>query len=153
MSLLEVERRVAHQPTDLFNLVGDVRRYPEFIPWIKAMRVSQIKEEGPKTRFLAEALVGFKMIRERFSTWVARDAEALSIAVDLHSGPFKVLQNRWKFLPDGRGTLVKFAIDFEFSSSLLQMVLSANKDIAAQMIMDAFIREADRRYGHQSAIS
>ena len=74
MSLLEVERRVSHRAEDLFDLVGDVKRYPDFIPWIKAMRVTEAREQGPlKIRFLAEALVGFKMIRERFATWVARD--------------------------------------------------------------------------------
>lgn len=152
MSLLEVERRVAHRPEDLFDLVGDVKRYPHFIPWIKAMRVTEMREQGPyKIRFLAEALVGFKMIRERFATWVARDARTLSIDVDLHSGPFRMLQNRWRFIPDGDGCVVKFAIDFEFSSPLLQGILTMNKERAAKAVMDAFLDEADRRYSRKSS--
>ncbi len=152
MSLLEVERRVAHRPEDLFDLVGDVKRYPHFIPWIKAMRVTEMREQGPsKVRFLAEALVGFKMIRERFATWVSRDGNALAIDVDLHSGPFRMLQNRWRFIPDKNGCVVKFAIDFEFSSPLLQGILQMNKERAAKAVMDAFLNEADKRYPRKSA--
>jgi coenzyme Q-binding protein COQ10 len=147
VSLLEVERRVSHRAEDLFDLVGDVRRYPEFIPWIKSMRLTDVREDGAKTSFLAEALVGFKMVRERFVTRVARNSDALSIDVDLHSGPFRRLQNRWRFVPEDKSTLVKFAIDFEFSSALLQAILVTNKERAARIIMDAFLREADRRYG------
>ncbi len=152
MSLLEVERHVTHRAEDLFDLVGDVKRYPQFIPWIKAMRVSEMREQGPsKVRFLAEALVGFKMIRERFATWVSRDVHALAIDVDLHSGPFRMLKNRWRFVPERDGCLVKFAIDFEFSSPLLQGILNLNKERAAKAVMDAFLNEADKRYSRKSS--
>lgn len=152
MSLLEVERRVPHRAEDLFDLVGDVKRYPHFIPWIKAMRVSEMREQGPsKERFLAEALVGFKMIRERFSTWVSRDAHALAIDVDLHSGPFRMLKNQWRFVQERDACLVRFAIDFEFSSPLLQALLQMNKERAAKAVMDAFLDEADRRYSGKSS--
>jgi coenzyme Q-binding protein COQ10 len=145
-SLIRVERIVPHRADDLFDLVGNVRRYPDFIPWIKAMRVTDLKLTGGVESFLAEAVVGFKMVRERFATRVSRNARAKTIDVEFHSGPFRRLENHWAFVERPGGALVTFDLDFEFKGPMLQLLVNANRERAAAAIMEAFLKEADRRY-------
>ena len=141
-------RKLPYAPDQLFSLVGDVETYPEFVPWITRMRVSNRREEGPGVQMLdAEAEVRFAFISERFSTRVRCDAPALEINVNLIRGPFRKLENRWRFKPQGAGTVVQFEIDFEFSSRLLDALLRANAGYAAERIMRCFDERARVLYG------
>ena len=141
-------RILPYRPEDLFVLVGGVRAYPEFVPWISSMRVWNERETAPGvTELDAEAAVGFAMIRERFTTTVKRDANERLIEVRLVRGPFKHLRNEWKFLPHPTGTQVEFFIDFEFRSKLLDKVLQANFDRAAHRLISCFEARAETLYG------
>lgn len=144
-----VSRLLPYTPDQLFHLVGDVARYPEFVPWITAMRTWNERRlsDGVDT-IDAEAGVGFAFLKERFGTRVRRDAHNRQIDVTLLSGPFRKLENRWRFLEAGHGcTRVEFDIDFEFKSRLLSALLTANFAHAVDKLMACFEARAKKLYG------
>lgn len=143
-----VSKLLPYEPGQLFELVGDISSYPEFVPWITAMRTWNARRLGEGVETVdAEAGVGFSFLRERFSTRVRRDAPNRQIDVTLLSGPFKKLENRWRFLDAGRGcTRVEFDIDFEFKSRLLSALLTANFGHAVERLMGCFEARARELY-------
>lgn len=137
-----------YTPEQMAALVADVRHYPDFVPWITSMRVWNEREESEGVSVLdAEAGVGFAFLTEKFSTWVRYDRNAPKVEVGLLRGPFKHLKNRWEFFPDPQGTRLEFMIDFAFKSKMLDMMLSANFDLAVRKLIECFEAEAQRRYG------
>lgn len=148
MGVHRVTRILPYAPDQLADLVADVRRYPEFVPWITAMRVWNERAEAEGVTVLdAEAGVGFSFLKEHFSTWVRHDANRPMVEVGLLRGPFKHLRNRWEFFPDEKGTRLEFMIDFAFKSKMLDMMLTANFDLAVRKLIECFESEAARRYG------
>jgi coenzyme Q-binding protein COQ10 len=143
-----VEKVLPYTPDQLFRLVGDVTRYPEFVPWITSMRTWNAYQDSVD----AEAGVGFAFLKERFATRVRRDAAERQIDVSLISGPFKRLENRWRFLGEGEGTRVVFDIDFQFKSRLLEGLLAANFGHAVDRLIGCFEAEAKRLYGSAQPI-
>jgi coenzyme Q-binding protein COQ10 len=144
MARCRLSRVLPYSPDELFSLVGDVRRYPEFVPWISAMRVWNERNESETVSTLdAEAAVGFSFLRERFATRVRRDSEARRIEVQLLSGPFRRLHAVWSFEPHAVGTELKFAIDFEFKAKLLDGMLAANLDRATAKLIACFETRAN----------
>jgi coenzyme Q-binding protein COQ10 len=144
-----VSKRLPYGPDQLFALVGDVMAYPDFVPWITAMRVwnARTLEEGVEV-IDAEAAVGFSFLKERFSTRVRRDRPNCQIDVTLLSGPFRRLANRWQFFAaEEGGTRVEFDIDFQFKSRLLEALLSANFANAVDRLMACFEARAKALYG------
>lgn len=145
---IEAERILPFAPADLCRLVGDVRAYPQFIPWLQSLRV--IKEE-PRDEGgwegVAAAVVGWQAITERFSTKVRCEPAKGEVDVALVSGPLHALENRWRFEPHEQGARVRFSITYQFKNPLLQAAVSANRDKLAARIMSAFEREARRRLG------
>jgi coenzyme Q-binding protein COQ10 len=144
-----VSRVLPYTPDQLFGLVGDVARYPEFVPWISAMRTWNARDLGDGVDCVdAEAQVGFSLLKERFATRVRRDASQRQIDVSLLSGPFRKLANHWRFLPEGDGaTRVEFDIDFQFKSRLLEALLAANFHHAVERLMGCFEERARALYG------
>ena len=137
-----------YAPEQLFRLVGDVQAYPEFVPWITRMRVTNPATDGPGVDFVdAEAEVRFAFLSERFSTRVRRDANRLEILVGLIRGPFRRLDNRWAFSAHPAGSLVEFRIEFEFNSRLLDALLAANLGRAADRLIACFEDRAKALYG------
>ena len=148
MAVHRVTRILPYRPEDLFALVGDVRSYPDFVPWVTSIRVWNERETAPGVTALdAEAQVGFAMIKERFATSVARDAGQQMIRVTLIRGPFRHLRNEWRFRSHPTGTEVEFFIDFEFRSKLLDKILQANFDRAAFRLINCFEARAQALYG------
>jgi coenzyme Q-binding protein COQ10 len=140
-------RVLPYPPERMFELVGDVDRYPEFVPWITAMRTWNAHHESTGVSVVdAEAQVGFSFLRERFSTRVRRDEAQRRIDVSLLSGPFRKLANRWIFEPHPVGVLVKFDIDFEFKSRLLDAMLQANFERAVNKLIACFESRAMALY-------
>lgn len=134
-----VVKVLPYRAEDLFTLVGDVTRYPEFVPWVTRLTASPARADGPEADSLAaEAEVGFSFLKERFATTVRRDRAKLAIEVGLIRGPFRKLSNSWHFTPEGDGTRIDFAIDFEFKSRLLDGVLHANFDRAVGKLIACF---------------
>jgi coenzyme Q-binding protein COQ10 len=144
MARCRLSRVLPYAPDELFSLVGDVRRYPEFVPWISAMRVWNERAESETVSTLdAEAAVGFSFLRERFATRVRRDSAARRIEVQLLSGPFRRLHAIWSFEPHAVGTELKFEIDFEFKAKLLEGMLAANLDRATGKLIACFETRAN----------
>jgi coenzyme Q-binding protein COQ10 len=143
-----VEKRLPYTPDQLFALVGDVERYPEFVPWLTALRTWNAHKLADGVGTIdAEATVAFAAVRERFSTRVRGDANARRIDVRLISGPFKTLSNTWIFHEDPAGTRVEFDIDFAFRSALLTKLLGANIHHAADRLIACFEARAKTLYG------
>jgi coenzyme Q-binding protein COQ10 len=146
-----VSKILPYSPDQLFALVGDVKRYPEFVPWLTALRTWNERQIAPGIDGLdAEARVGFSLVRESFSTRVRRDANARQIDVSLISGPFRTLANRWRFLSDPAGARVEFDIDFAFKSKVLQALLAANFEHAVERLIGCFEARAKALYGVRS---
>ncbi|MBE7218217.1 MAG: type II toxin-antitoxin system RatA family toxin [Caulobacteraceae bacterium] len=147
-----VERVLPYAPDQLFELVGAVERYPEFVPWITSMRAEPPRELSPGVdERAAEAGVGFSFLTERFTTSVRRDRPAATIEVGLIRGPFRRLSNRWRFIPEGKGTRVVFDIDFAFKARLLDVLLAANFDLAVNRLIACFEARAAALYGAPAA--
>lgn len=142
-------RRLPYTPEQMFDLVADVRRYAEFLPWVSAMRVRQDSE----TETLADMIVGFKGLRETFTSKVQkRRAEA--IHVDYVDGPLKYLTNDWRFWPDGEGgTLVDFTVDFQFKNRVFEALAGQVFAAALRRMIGAFEARAAALYGAGSSSS
>ncbi len=148
MPTLSKQVVIPHSAEDVFDLVADIKRYPDFIKWIRSMKVIPLNMEGAIKHYRGDADVGFKGFSERFSTDVVADSLNKSIKVDLARGPFRHLRNRWHMKADGEGrTVIDFYIDYEFRNPMLSMIARANTNLAVNKIMQAFKDEADRRYG------
>jgi len=138
-------RRLPYSAEQLFDLVADVRRYPEFLPWCVGVR---IRERTDKL-LVADLLIGFKMVRERFSSRVVLDRPR-RIDVTYSEGPFRYLNNHWIFIPepDG-GCTIDFFVDFEFRSRLLQRVIEVLFNEAVRRMVSAFEARARALYGEK----
>ena len=146
-----VVRHLPYTPDQLVELVGDVARYPEFVPWITTMRVRNARVEDGVSRVDAEAGVGFSFLKERFATRVWRDPIRCEIRVELLHGPFRRLSNRWRFEAEEAGTKVLFDIDFEFKSRMLDALLAANFNRAVDKLIGCFEARAGELYGAAGA--
>jgi len=141
-------RRVRHAATDMFDLVTDVERYPEFVPLCQKLVVRRRTDEPDGTQtIVADMTVSFKLLRETFKSRVRLDRANLRILVEYLDGPFSHLENRWEFHPAGeRSCEVKFFIAYEFRSRTLGMLMGAMFDAAFRRFADAFEQRADRVY-------
>lgn len=137
-----------YHPDQMFELVSDIERYPEFLKWVRALRVSNPRDEGDVHSCTSEALVAFKGFTQTFSTDVIADGAAKTVEVRLVRGPLKRLENLWRFEPHGDdGTHLFFEVDYAFSSFILRALAQANHDLAVDRLMGMFLKEAKRRYG------
>ncbi|MGC5780090.1 type II toxin-antitoxin system RatA family toxin [Methylobacterium sp. NFXW15] len=149
MPSFRVTRRVRHSAEQMYDLVADVERYPEFLPLCESLRVirRQDKPEGGQV-LVAEMGVGYKAIRERFTTRVSLDPEARKIVAEYIDGPFRHLENRWTFKDaEGGGCDVDFFITYEFKSRTLGLLMGSMFDRAFRKFTDAFEGRAARIYG------
>jgi coenzyme Q-binding protein COQ10 len=154
MHSTQVTRILPYRPDQLFDLIADVESYPDFLPWVSALKTWNRTESPDGVRSLdAEAKVGFAIVRETFATRVKLDERRHTIEVGLLYGPFKRLRNLWRFLPQGQGTRVEFEIDFEFKSRLLDTILAANVRHAADRLIGCFEGRARKLYGSTASAS
>jgi len=139
------ERVLAYTPEQLFDLVADIERYPEFLPWCVGAR---IKERRPDL-IVADLIIGFRMFRERFTSRVSLDRPR-RIDVEYAEGPFRYLNNHWTFTSDPKGCRVDFFVDFEFRSRLLQRLIEVLFSEAVRRMVGAFEKRARDLYGAPS---
>jgi len=140
-------RIVPHGAAQMFDLVADIRRYPEFLPWCKALRVrSEETDEQGRGLVTADMVARFKGFEERFTTRVTLDKPNLAIDVAYIDGPFKRLINAWRFQPLVSGSRVDFDIDFEFRSRVLQLLAKTMMEKALLKLSEAFVQRADALY-------
>jgi coenzyme Q-binding protein COQ10 len=138
-----LEKRVLpYTPEQMFDLVADVERYPEFLPWCLGARIR--KREGNVLH--ADLIIGFKMIRERYTSRVTLDRPR---RIDVHyvQGPLKYLDNHWVFAPHPDGTEIDFFVDFEFRTRLLDKLIGTLFNEAFRRMVGAFEARAQVLYG------
>ncbi|USJ24519.1 type II toxin-antitoxin system RatA family toxin [Ensifer adhaerens] len=147
MPHFETNHVVKHTADQMFDLVADVEQYPQFLPLCEALTVRSRKERDGKVLLLAYMTVGYKAIRETFTTQVLLNKAERTIDVKYIDGPFKYLDNRWRFEPSGEGqSIVHFDIDYEFKSRILGALMGSMFDRAFRMFSDAFEKRADSIY-------
>lgn len=134
-------RVLPYAPEQMFDLVADVRRYPEFLPWVVALRVRQDSD----TDTLADMIVGFKGLRETFTSRVKKSRPA-AIQVDYVEGPLKHLRNEWRFRPDPAGCAVDFSVDFAFRNRVFEKLAGKVFDTALRRMIGAFETRAAELY-------
>ncbi len=151
MTTYTERKLVPYAPAQLFDLVADVGKYPQFLPWCIASRIrSQSAEE-----MVADLTIGFGPFRESFTSRVTLtppDAAGFcAIKTEYENGPFKYLHNRWKFTPEGAGTMVDFYVNFEFRNFILQKAIGAVFTEAVRRMVAAFLTRARAIYGPPAA--
>ena len=152
MPQLSTTRRVRHAASDMFDLVADVERYPEFVPLCQSLKVRQRTSEGAKAVIIADMSVAYKLIRRDFTSRVTLDRAKLEILVEYLEGPFRSLNNHWSFRPvDEHACDVDFFISYEFRSRALGLLMGAMFDAAFRRFAGAFERRADQVYGTRAA--
>jgi coenzyme Q-binding protein COQ10 len=153
MPSFRTTRRVRHNAVDMFDLVADMERYPEFVPLCERLVVRE--REGADTGrsvVIAEMTVAYKIFRETFTTKVTLDLPKLEIVVEYLDGPFSSLENRWHFRQEGeRRSEVEFFIEYEFRSRTLGLLMGSVFEAAFRRFAEAFERRADKIYGVANA--
>jgi coenzyme Q-binding protein COQ10 len=145
-------RRVNHSAAQMFDLVADVERYPEFVPLCRSLKIRQRTPKPDGTEIVVcDMTVSFKLVREGFTSRVTLDRPNLKILVEYLQGPFSNLENRWSFEPKSETTCdVGFYLSYEFKSRMLAMLMGTMFDAAFQRFAAAFEKRADMIYGRQS---
>jgi coenzyme Q-binding protein COQ10 len=146
------KRRVAHRADQMFDLVADVERYPEFVPLCHALKVRQRRQnpDGTET-VVADMTVSFKLVKETFTSEVTLDRNACQIDVRYLRGPFSNLENRWTFEPKGeQGCDVGFFIAYQFKSRMLALLMGTMFDATFAKFSTAFEKRADVVYGKKA---
>lgn len=140
-------RRLPYSPEEMFDLVADVARYGEFLPWVVATRVRSNSE----TEMIADMLVGFKALREKFTSRVIKERPK-RLEVIYVDGPLKDLDNVWEFAPlDGGGCEVHFCVDFAFKNMMFEALAGQYFDRAFRKMVAAFETRAEELYGKRSS--
>src|ERR1700748_37793 len=143
------KRRAHHSAAQMFDLVADVERYPEFVPLCHALKIRQRTPQPDGTEVVsADMTVSFKLVREPFTSQVPLDRPTLKILVEYLRGPFKNLENRWTFEPKAEDVCdVGFYLSYEFKSRMLATLMGAMFDAAFTRFSAAFEKRADVVYG------
>ncbi|WP_281017659.1 MULTISPECIES: type II toxin-antitoxin system RatA family toxin [unclassified Minwuia] len=136
-------RVLPHTPEQMYSLVADIGRYPEFLPWCVGARIVRQSEH----EVLADLLIGFKVFRERFRSKVDLDPATLTIDVAYVEGPMRYLENHWHFRPHPDGCEIDFKVDFEFRSLLLRKAIEPLFHEAVRRMVAAFEKRAAALYG------
>lgn len=149
MPKFETTRRVPFTASQMFDIVADVEAYPQFLPLCESLRVESREASSAGEIVIATMGVGYKTIRESFRTRVTLQPDAPAILVEYLDGPFRRLENRWRFLPvaGGTGSDVHFFIDYEFRSMMLGVLMGALFDKAFRKFSEAFEDRARTVYG------
>jgi len=136
------QRVLAYTPEQLFALVADIERYPEFLPWCLAARIKKRRAD----LIVADLVIGFRIFRERFTSRVALDAPR-RIDVTYAEGPVRRRNNHWVFERVPGGCRIDFYVDFEFKSRLMQKVIEVLFSEAVRRMVGAFEKRAQDLYG------
>jgi len=152
MPQFTTRRRVRHSADDMFDLVADIERYPEFVPLCRSMRVTRRTTLADREIVVAEMQVAYKLIQEQFMSRVTLIRPERTILVDYLNGPFRRMENRWTFRPDSKapgreGCEVEFFISYEFRSRTLGLLMGAMFDTAFRRFASAFESRADAVFG------
>lgn len=152
MPKFSTERHVAHSADDMFALVADVERYPEFVPLCERLTIRGRSSEGGRDVLIADMTIAYRVVRETFTTRVTLDRAAGTIRSEYLDGPFHHLDSRWTFTPEGESACkVGFSIDYEFKSRMLSVLMGSVFDRIFRRFSAAFEARADAIYGEASS--
>lgn len=140
-------RHLPYTAQQMYDLVADVAKYPQFLPWCAAARVRSITPQGPSQVMDADLVISFKVFREKFGSRVVLWPEDRKIDTEYLDGPFKYMKSTWAFRDTEDGCEVDFFVDFEFKNAILQGVIGVVFNEAMQRIVRAFERRAAELYG------
>jgi coenzyme Q-binding protein COQ10 len=141
-------RYLPHSAQQMYDLVADVARYPEFLPWCAAARVRKVTDQGDVQVMEADLVISFKVFRERFASRVTLHPDTKKIDTEYLEGPFKYMKSTWAFTPrDDGGCDVHFFVDFEFRNVILQGIIGLMFNEAMLRIVRAFEQRAVALYG------
>ena len=153
MNTFATRRRIAYSPRQMYDLVADIERYPEFLPLCETLKVRRREVVGGHDVLVADMGVGYKAIRENFTSRVTLVPEERRIQVAYIDGPFRFLDNRWVFHshPTG-GCEVEFHIAYEFKSKMLELLVGGLFDAAFRRFSQAFEERARLIYGRDTGL-
>ena len=143
------QKFVPFTPDQLFEMVSDVQSYPKFLPWCVGARIRSADDE----LIVADLMIGYKLLRERFTSRVTLDREKWKIETEFTDGPFKFLRNQWEFKSCPEGCQIVFLVEFEFRSTVLQKVVSALFNEVVLRMVSAFEKRAYFLYGNTNRLS
>lgn len=148
MPSVHESRDVTYSADDMYTMVCDVERYPDFLPWCSGARIRKREEVDGHQVLLADLMIAYKLFREKFTSRVTLNNPERDISVALVQGPFRHLTNRWTFeaLPDN-SCRVHFYLDFEFRNGMLQKLMNGVFSKAFARMMEAFLARAEMLYG------
>ena len=156
MPSFRTDKRLPFTPRQMFDLVADVERYPQFLPLCEALVVRSRETKDGKDILVADMTAGYQAIRETFRSRVTINPVALTVdavGVPNSPGPFSSIENRWRFAPAPEGCAVAFSITYEFKSMILQMLVGALFERAFRRYVRAFEERAEQIYGRAAAAS
>ena len=148
MPRFDTTRQVPFSPEQMFALVADVQKYPEFLPMCRALSVRSRRDHEGTTLLVADMTVGYRAITETFTSQVHLKPASLEIDVKYIDGPFRYLTNEWRFDRAGENhTLIRFHIDYEFRSRMLGAMVGTMFDRAFRLFAESFEKRARQIYG------
>lgn len=140
-------KRLPYSAQEMYDLVADVEKYPEFLPWCAAARVKSVTPDGNTEVMEADLVISFKVFRERFTSRVVLSPDDLSIDTEYLDGPFRYMKSNWKFRDVDGGCDVSFHVDFAFRNVVLQKLIGVVFNEAMQRVVRAFEMRAQALYG------
>ena len=139
-------RELPYTAQQMYDLVADVARYPEFLPWTAAARIRRTDDRGDHTLMDADLVISFKVFRERFTSRVLLWHERKRIDTEYLDGPVKYMKSDWYFEDTDKGCIVQFHVDFEFRNAILQGIIGVVFNEAMQRVVRAFEKRAQALY-------
>jgi len=146
MSSASIKKIIACKKKDLIDMVLDIEKYPDFVPWCIAGKIHKKKETVDFIEIKADLKVGKKFINEVYSSYVLYSKKRDTITVTNNKGPLKYLKNEWKFKKVNTSTQLEFTIDFELKNSLLNMIMKNSFNFGLSKIADAFEERANKLF-------
>lgn len=146
MPRFQSRRLVPFSPQEMYRVVADIERYPEFLPLCESLVIRGREKSGPHDVLIATMGVGYKSVRESFTSRVTLKPGEPAILVEYLDGPFHHLENRWRFVPVSNGSEIDFFIDYEFRSRMLAVLMGSLFDSAFRRFSEAFDTRARAIY-------
>ncbi|WP_187431878.1 Persistence and stress-resistance toxin PasT [Roseobacter fucihabitans] len=140
-------RKLPYSAQQMYDLVADVARYPEFLPWCSAARVKSVTPQDNQQIMVADLVVSFKVFRERFTSRVVLTPDDKNIDTEYLDGPFRYMKSNWAFADVEGGCEVSFFVDFAFRNMILERLIGVVFNEAMQRIVRAFEARAEALYG------
>jgi len=141
-----VKKKISCSKKDLINMVLDIEKYPEFVPWCLDSKVYEKKDKGDTVEIIADLTIGKSFFKETYKSFVIYSKSADTIYVTCMEGPLKHLENKWFFKDLGEASQVEFQVDFELKNKMLNLFMNKSFDLGLIKIADAFQKRANELF-------